>query len=267
MKEIAARLLQQREAIQGRYLCQKQTGEFADAAMGLMFAQWDDQCPHDITGYERTLENHRQRVERLVSCVDTAVRARDVAQNYLRAIPELQQTLVRDAQFICDNDPAARDVSEVMACYPGFLAISIYRLASFFWHQQVPLLPRFLTELAHSRTGIDIHPGAQIGTPFCIDHGTGIVVGETTVIGNRVKLFQGVTLGALSVSKGQAGAKRHPTIEDDCLIYSHATILGGETTVGRGSTIGGNVWLTKSVAAGSKVFYRLDSAATVSPAG
>jgi serine O-acetyltransferase len=143
-----------------------------------------------------------------------------------------------------------------MAAYPGFYATVVYRLTNQLWKQGIPFLPRFFSEYAHSKTGIDIHPGAEIGDSLAIDHGTGIVIGETTIIGNNVKLYQGVTLGALNVAKDCASMKRHPTIEDDVIIYSGATILGGETVIGKGSVIGGNVWLTYSVPANSVVYHK-----------
>ena len=161
-----------------------------------------------------------------------------------------------DAKAICKGDPAAKSVDEVILAYPGFSAISIYRLAHELYKLNIPLLPRIFTEYAHQLSGVDIHPGAQIGKSFFIDHGTGIVIGETTKIGNNVKLYQGVTLGALSVNKDLAEIKRHPTIEDDVVIYSNAVILGGKTTIGKGSVIGGNVWLTRTVPANSQVFHR-----------
>jgi serine O-acetyltransferase len=147
-------------------------------------------------------------------------------------------------------------VEEVIVAYPGLEAISVHRIANFFWKHEVPLIPRMMSELAHGRTGIDIHPGAAIGESFFIDHGTGVVVGETSVIGKNVKIYQGVTLGALSVRKSEADVKRHPTIEDDVTIYAGATILGGETTIGRGSVIGGNVWITESVPQDSRVYAK-----------
>jgi serine O-acetyltransferase len=154
------------------------------------------------------------------------------------------------------GDPAAKSYEEVILSYPGFQAITVHRLANFFWKAQVPLIPRMMSELLHGSTGIDIHPGAEIGESFFIDHGTGVVIGETTVIGKNVKIYQGVTLGALSVKKemGEGSSKRHPTIEDDVTIYSNATILGGDTIIGRGSVIGGNVWITKSVPPGTTVY-------------
>lgn len=159
-----------------------------------------------------------------------------------------------DAMFA--GDPAAKSRTEILRSYPGFFAIAAHRIANSLHLLGVKLIPRMISEIAHSRTGIDIHPAANIGQYFCIDHGTGVVVGETTVIGNNVKLYQGVTLGALSVDKMDADIKRHPTIEDDVVIYSGATILGGNTVIGKGSVIGGNVWLTKSVAPQSKVYYQ-----------
>ena len=170
-------------------------------------------------------------------------------------LPGLRATLLDDAGAIYRGDPAAVDHAEVVRTYPGFLAIAVYRIAHHFHSREVPVLPRVLTECAHARTGIDIHPGAEIGERFCIDHGTGIVVGETTSIGHDVKLYQGVTLGALSVGKELARTKRHPTVEDDVVVYANATILGGDTVVGRGSVIGGSVWLLHSVPPGSRVYH------------
>ncbi len=170
-----------------------------------------------------------------------------ITNMFINALPDVKNKLEVDARFILENDPAATCLDEVIMSYPGFYAILIYRLANKLNMLGVPLIPRIMTEYAHSETGIDIHPAATIGNEFFIDHGTGIVVGETSVIGNRVKLYQGVTIGALSISKEKAKAKRHPTIEDDVIIYAGSTILGGETTIGHNSIIGGNVWLTKSI--------------------
>jgi serine O-acetyltransferase len=155
-----------------------------------------------------------------------------------------------------DGDPAATTDFEVVRTYPGFYALAFYRLAHGLHELKIPIIPRILTEYAHSKTGIDIHPGAKIGKHFFMDHGTGIVIGETCEIGERVKIYQGVTLGALSVDKSMASTKRHPTIEDGVVIYSGATILGGETIVGANSIIGGNVWLTKSVPAQTKIYHQ-----------
>jgi serine O-acetyltransferase len=174
--------------------------------------------------------------------------------SFFRELPVIRAILGTDIRSAFKGDPAAKSLEEVILSYPGMEAILVHRLAHFFWLQEIPLIPRMMSEYVHSRTGIDIHPGAEIGESFFIDHGTGVVIGETTVIGKNVKLYQGVTLGALSVKKELAGKKRHPTIEDDVTIYSGATILGGDTIIGRGSVIGGNVWITKSVPPGSTIY-------------
>ena len=166
---------------------------------------------------------------------------------FLARLPEIREALLLDARAIDDGDPASTGVDEVILAYPGFLATAIHRVASALHELGVALLPRVLAEVAHRQTGIDIHPAARIGSSFAIDHGTGIVIGATAVLGSRVKLYQGVTLGALSVRKELAGKRRHPTIGDDVVIYANATILGGDTVIGHGSRIGGNVWLTRSV--------------------
>jgi serine O-acetyltransferase len=178
-----------------------------------------------------------------------------VSSEFFEALPEIYRVLNTDIEAIHRGDPAARTHFEVIRAYPGFYALSFYRVSHALHLLDVPLLPRILTEYAHGKTGIDIHPGASIGEYFMIDHGTGIVIGETTIIGRDVKIYQGVTLGALSISKSMALEKRHPTIQDGVVIYSGATILGGGTTVGEGSVIGGNVWLTQSVPAGSLVYH------------
>jgi serine O-acetyltransferase len=178
--------------------------------------------------------------------------AEDQTLDLLQRLPDVRRRLAGDVQAAYDGDPAAKSTDEVIFAYPAIYAISVYRIAHELTVNGVPLLPRIMTEHAHSRTGIDIHPGATIGRSFFIDHGTGVVIGETTEIGDRVKLYQGVTIGALSFAKDIEGhvirgKKRHPTIEDDVVVYSGATILGGDTVIGKGSVIGGNVWLTRSV--------------------
>ena len=184
----------------------------------------------------------------------------EVVLRLFEKLPEVRRKLAADVRAAFDGDPAASSIEEVVFSYPSIQAISAYRVAHELFLDDVPMIPRIITEYAHSRTGIDINPGAQIGESFFIDHGTGVVIGATAVIGNNVKLYQGVTLGALSVSRGEVngrrGSKRHPTLEDDVTIYAGASIHGGETVIGRGSVIGGNVWLTKSVPAGSKIFGR-----------
>ncbi|MBS1748291.1 MAG: serine acetyltransferase [Bacteroidetes bacterium] len=178
-----------------------------------------------------------------------------VADSFFEEVPELYRLLNTDIHAILNGDPAAKSEFEVIRAYPGFYALSFYRIAHLLLLLDVPLLPRILTEHAHSRTGIDIHPGAIIGEHCYMDHGTGIVIGETAIIGNYVKIYQGVTLGALSVDKAMAATKRHPTIEDNVILYSNATVLGGETTIGHNCIIGGNVWLTESVPPGSLVYH------------
>jgi serine O-acetyltransferase len=169
-------------------------------------------------------------------------------------IPELRCLINADMKAAYDGDPAAKNVEEIVFSYPSLEAIVAYRIANRLYRAGVPMIPRIITEHAHSRTGVDINPGATIGARFFIDHGTGVVIGETTVIGDDVKIYQGVTLGALSVANRDEGGKRHPTLEDDVTIYAGATILGGQTVIGKGAVIGGNVWLTKSVPPGSRVF-------------
>ena len=175
--------------------------------------------------------------------------AQEVGLAFLREIPRVRAMLQTDLQAAFDGDPAAGSMAEILFAYPGMFAVFVYRLAHVLYTLEVPMLPRMMTEHAHSLTGIDIHPGATIGEYFFIDHGTGVVIGETTVIGNRVKLYQGVTLGALSTRGGQKlrGKRRHPTIADDVTIYAGASVLGGETVIGQGSVIGSNVFITKSV--------------------
>jgi len=181
-----------------------------------------------------------------------------IADGFFAALPAIYRLLWLDARAIHEGDPAAESVDEVISAYPGFFAIYTHRVAHELYRRQVPILPRLFTEYAHVRTGIDIHPGASIGERFCIDHGTGVVIGETTVIGAGVKLYQGVSLGALSVSKHQRATKRHPTIEDRVVVYSNATILGGGTVVGHDSVVGGNVFLTESVPPHSVVYHSAD---------
>ena len=183
-----------------------------------------------------------------------------LAYEILDEIPNIKEALIKDVVAIYEGDPAARSPEEVILSYPGFYAISIYRLAHEFYIRKIPYIARLMTEYAHEKTGVDIHAGATIGSHFCIDHGTGIVIGETTTIGNHVKIYQGVTLGAKSFELDAdgnpvKGIKRHPDIGDDCVIYANATILGGNTKIGRGCVIGGNVWLTHSVPDGEVVYY------------
>ena len=180
-------------------------------------------------------------------------RGRELAAELLEALPSIREGLREDAQAALDGDPAASGIEEVILTYPGFLATTVHRVAHWLRARGVPYVPRVMNEHAHALTGIDIHPGAVIGRRFFIDHGTGVVIGETSVIGDDVKVYQGVTLGALSVSRDYVGTKRHPTIEDGVVLYAGATVLGGETVIGRGAVVGGNVWITESVAPRTKV--------------
>ena len=202
---------------------------------------------HDCYRYQQT-------------CVQCDERGYEVALNFIRRLPEMRAELNEDVRAAYNVDPAANSYDEIIFCYPGLYAIFVYRLAHVLYHQEVPLLPRILTEYAHGLTGIDIHPGAHIGNSFFIDHGNGVVVGQTTLIGNRVRIYQGVTLGALSLPRDSMEnikkTKRHPTIEDDVVIYSGATILGGETIVGARSIIGGNTWITESVPPDTRVMLK-----------
>ena len=189
---------------------------------------------------------------------ECAPRARELAEKFLHRLPQIRGLLVRDVQAAFDGDPAATSLDEVILAYPGVLAVSVYRIAHALYDLGVPMMARIMTEWAHSRTGCDIHPGANIGPAFFIDHATGVVIGETTDIGEGVKLYQGVTMGALSFPRDASGhiirgRKRHPTVENDATLYANATVLGGQTIVGSGSVIGGSVFLTHSVPPGSRV--------------
>lgn len=186
---------------------------------------------------------------------EAAAHADRTACGFFEQLPEIQRLLLTDVQAGFDGDPAAKSKEEIIFSYPGLFAIYVYRLAHVLYKEEIPFIPRVMSEYAHGRTGIDINPGATIGEYFFIDHGTGVVVGETTEIGNNVKLYQGVTLGALSTRKGQqlANVKRHPTIRDNVTIYSNSTVLGGETVVGENTIIGGNTFITESIPANTKV--------------
>jgi serine O-acetyltransferase len=179
----------------------------------------------------------------------------NISDSFFSQVPDIYKNLMDDAKHFLDFDPAARSVESVILYYPGFYAITIYRLSHVLFKLKIPFLPRMMSEYAHSKTGIEIHPGADIGQNLFIDHGTGIVIGETTKIGKNVKIYQGVTLGAIMVEKSMRGKKRHPTIEDNVIIYSGSSILGGDTIIGHDTVIGGNVWLTKSVPPFSIVYH------------
>lgn len=190
-----------------------------------------------------------------LACWETEKPCAKVWENYVSQLPDVLAQLNLDAEAILACDPASLSIEEVYMAYPGFYAIAIYRLAHVFYKQGFPLIPRLMTEYAHRQTGVDINPGATIGASFFIDHATGVVIGETAIIKDHVKLYQGVTLGALFVDKSLQETKRHPTIESHVTIYANATILGGETVIGENSVIGGNAWLTKSVPPNSTVYH------------
>jgi serine O-acetyltransferase len=227
---------------------------FAQQVLGLLFPHFASATATvDTLGDEVTLLLETlAKLEHAIASTQQRMPAH-VAERFLEALPAVHELLDDDARAIFEGDPAARSVDEVILTYPGFAAIAIYRVANVLHQVGVPLLPRLLTEYVHEKTGIDIHPGATIGRRFCIDHGTGIVIGETTVIGDDVKLYQGVTLGALTVEKSLANSKRHPTIEHDCVIYAGATILGGTTVVGHHTVIAGNAFVTRSAPPNSVV--------------
>ena len=194
------------------------------------------------------------------SSYDGVVDTEGLAFEMLEELPKIKLELIKDIQALYEGDPAAKSAEEVILSYPGFYAISIYRIANRFYRKNIPYISRIMTEFAHEKTGIDIHAGATIGEYFFIDHGTGIVIGETTTIGNHVKIYQGVTLGAKSFELDEngnpvKGTKRHPDIGNNCIVYANATILGGTTKIGDGAIIGGNVWLTHSVEPGATVYY------------
>ncbi len=226
-----------------------------DDLLGLLFPQLASTLIRDRGDILAGLESLQLRLCELVRGMVDEDRGRAVAQRLFSSLGVIRDQVARDAEAILAGDPAAESLDEVISAYPGFLAIGTYRIAHHLHHQGLPVLPRLFSEVAHARTGIDIHPGASIGRALCIDHGTGIVVGETAVIGDDVKLYQGVTLGALSVAKQATGTKRHPTIEDRVVIYANATVLGGDTLVGHDSVVGGNVWLTSSVGPYSLVYH------------
>ncbi|MEO0341006.1 MAG: serine O-acetyltransferase [Bacteroidota bacterium] len=225
--------------------------------LGLLFPEFSDHRYQSEREFDQKFKAIKLELYRILVRMENQIKApiNEVEQQFMNKLPLLHHLINQDAEAILAGDPAAVSKTEVIRTYPGFFAMAVYRLAHEFYLLNVPLIPRILTESAHSKTGIDIHPGARIGPGLCIDHGTGVVIGETTEIGSNVKIYQGVTLGALSVKKEMAKIKRHPTIEDHVIIYAGATILGGETVIGHHSIIGGNVWITKSVAPHSRIYY------------
>jgi len=230
--------------------------EFIDKFFDFLFIP-HPQRKQTVFEMEKEFDSLKSYLSTLIyDVVGDGTKTQKITDDFFQEAPAIYKMLLEDAQAVLNFDPAAKSIEEVLVAYPGFYATAVYRFSHELYKLGVKILPRFFSEYAHSKTGIDIHPGAKIGKSFFIDHGTGIVIGETTVIGNNVKIYQGVTLGALSVSKDKAKTKRHPTIENNVTIYSGATILGGETIVGHDSVIGGNVWLTNSVQAFSVVYHK-----------
>lgn len=251
-----ARLMQHHQ--QGkRYPPSADTLAFASRLLCTLFPENQGQCLECVSEIEAEIKCLQAELRRILEPLKEELphSPEETALQFINQLPNIFQMLVDDSEAMLAGDPAASSLYEVIRAYPGFYAVAFYRFAHHLQALGVPLLPRLITEHAHNRTGIDIHPAASIGPKFCIDHGTGVVIGATSNIGCNVKVYQGVTLGALSVAKELASHKRHPTIEDNVVIYSGATILGGQTVIGSGSIIGGNVWLTESVSANSRVYY------------
>ncbi len=231
--------------------------QFIDALHEFLFPIEYSRMEAESFADEREHRLRRKLVELLAPLDEVMeVSSIEVTEQFFEGLDEIYQQLLADADFFLQSDPAAQSLEEIILTYPGFSAITSYRIAHVLYRLNVPILPRVITEHAHSKTGIDIHPGAQIDFPFFIDHGTGIVIGQTTIVGKNVKIYQGVTLGALAVLKQESGIKRHPTIEENVIIYAGSCILGGATVVGNDSIIGGNVFLTESVPAFSFVYHK-----------
>lgn len=246
----------------GRTIRRSEVIEWATAVFEILFPLLGSTPNPGRTELRDTLALQWKQLQRLIELCPHEGSAIQIANSFVQSLPDLRERLLLDAEAIERGDPAAQSVQEVIVTYPGFFAIVLQRLAHELYTKRVGILPRMLTEYAHERTGIDIHPGALIGSSFCIDHGTGVVIGETSVIGNKVKIYQGVTLGALSVRKEACCAKRHPTIQDSVIIYAGATILGGDTVIGEHSIIGGKVWITESLPPHSVVYHQPDQTMT-----
>jgi serine O-acetyltransferase len=264
-RAFAAELKERRDSLTFGVQLKQSAQQFTDEILAVLFPHFCREKYYTAAEIEAKLALLERDLKRMIGplLADAPTTPEQVCSGFRESLPGLHQKLLLDAEAINAGDPAAESLDEVILAYPGFTAIAVHRLAHEFYQLRVPIFPRLLSEYAHQMTGIDIHPGATIGTSFAIDHGTGIVIGESTVIGNNVKIYQGVTLGALSVKKNLARSKRHPTIEDNVVIYAQAVILGGETVIGHDSVVGGNVWLTESVPPFSYVHQ--DSKATIRP--
>ncbi len=248
-KDIIQKIKDHKKQPNLRFRLKKETEAFTDL---LFLSLFDIETP-----IEENLSELASRFDTLVNlaCWDTAKPCTSIWDDYLQILPTVLEKLNLDAEAIANCDPASLSIEEVYLAYPGFYAIAIYRLAHELYKKRFPLVPRLMTEYAHKQTGVDINPGAHIGKSFFIDHATGVVIGETAVIHDHVKIYQGVTLGAMYVAKNLQKTKRHPTIEDNVTIYANATILGGDTIIGANSVIGGNAWITSSVPPNSTVFH------------
>jgi len=255
--QFANKLLSKREIHSCTASLKEESISFFNELKDFLFPHFSNKIyytPEDVLAKLRLLERNLITLLKIYNKSDEDPAL--ISDSFISRIPAVHDMLWNDAEAIFKGDPAAENIDEVILAYPGFMAIFIYRLAHELYKLNISIIPRILTEHAHQITGIDIHPGAQIDSPFFIDHGTGIVIGETTVIGKNVKIYQGVTLGALSVDKTLMNTKRHPTIEDDVIIYSQAVILGGNTVIGKGSIIGGNSWVTQSTPPNSVVYSK-----------
>lgn len=255
--EFAQQIIKKYEGHQCLLPLKDESRKFIDKFLKLAFPQYSEKSfskVEEITSSAVLLMYDLRKL--LASVIDEKELVDSITNDFSTTLPSIMRSLDMDAEAIYKGDPAARSTDEVILAYPGFYAITIYRIAHELFLLGVPVIPRILSEYAHEKTGIDIHPGAGIGERFCIDHGTGIVIGETTIIGNDVKIYQGVTLGALSVDKSFASIKRHPTIENNVVIYAQAVILGGNTVIGERSVIGGNAWITESVPPNSVVYHK-----------
>jgi serine O-acetyltransferase len=259
MKELARSLGEQRAAHTLILPLKAESHRCAEEMLELLFPSFSHTSEADSRDIFSRFASLQTRIERVLNALPYVHNepVHSITDKFFAKLPTIYDNLWLDAEAINRGDPASENVEEVVLAYPGFLAIAIYRIAHEFHLLGVPIFPRLLAEYAHQLTGIDIHPGAHIGSPLFIDHGTGIVIGETTTIGNDVKLYQGVTLGALSVDKSLANTKRHPTIEDNVIIYAQAVILGGNTVIGHDSVIGGNSWITKSIPPFSYVYQEI----------
>jgi serine O-acetyltransferase len=257
LASLADHIAEDEEAFHGLLPDRALVAQFVDGVVTLLFPD-GRHAPRTPTGIRAELEARCRALTPVLAPLRDRLPASPdaLAEKFLDMLPAIHEALTLDAEAIEAGDPAAHGTAEVVLAYPGFQALAYHRVAHALHLEGIPLVPRMISEIAHGRTGVDIHPAAAIGRSCCIDHGTGVVVGETAIIGNDVKLYQGVTLGALSVSKQASGTKRHPTIEDRVVIYANATVLGGDTVVGSDSVIGGNVWLTHSVPPNSLVYHQ-----------